>query len=109
MSELSRDFNHLLSSIPEIEFNQLKPHLELIPLLLGDMLYEAGGQIQCAYFPTTSIVSLTYLTEDGSSTEMASVGYEGMVGCTLFMGGDSTSSSAVVQTAGCAFRLNSKI
>ena len=109
MSEICRDFNHILSSIPESELAVLKPHLELSNLLLGDMLYETGREIHYAYFPTTAIVSLTYLTEEGSSTEIAGVGYEGMVGCTLFMGSDTTNNSAVVQTAGHAFRLSAKI
>ena len=109
MSEICRDFNHILSSIPESELALFKPHLELSNLLLGDMLYETGREIHYAYFPTTAIVSLTYLTEEGSSTEIAGVGYEGMVGCTLFMGSDTTNNSAVVQTAGHAFRLSAKI
>ena len=74
-------------------------------MLLGDILYEPGGQMQHAYFPTTSIVSLHYVTESGASAETAGVGSEGVVGISLFMGGDTTPSSAVVQTAGHAYRL----
>jgi len=76
---------------------------------LGQMLYEPGGQLRHAYFPTTSIVSLHYVTESGASAETAGVGNEGVVGISLFMGGDTTSSSAVVQTAGQAYRLESRV
>ena len=74
-------------------------------MLLGDVLYEPGGQLQHAYFPTTAIVSLQYVTESGASAETAGVGNEGLVGISLFMGGNTTPSSAVVQTAGHAYRL----
>ena len=83
----------------------LAPDLELIPMLLGETLYEPGGQLQHAYFPTSAIVSLHYLMESGASAETAGVGNEGLVGVSLFMGGDTTASSAVVQTAGYAYRL----
>ena len=73
---------------------------------LGEMLYEPGGQLQHAYFPTTAIVSLHYVMESGASAEIAGVGNEGVVGISLFMGGDTTPSSAVVQTAGHAYRLD---
>ena len=72
---------------------------------LGEILYEPGGQLQHAYFPTTAIVSLHYVMESGASAEIAGVGNEGVVGISLFMGGDTTPSSAVVQTAGHAYRL----
>jgi CRP-like cAMP-binding protein len=97
--------NHLLASLPTADFAPLVAHLELVPLRLGDMLYEPGGQLQHAYFPTTAIVSLHYVMESGASAESAGVGNEGMVGISLFMGGNTTPSSAVVQTAGHAFRL----
>ena len=97
--------NHLLAALPTAEFEPLAAHLELVPLLLGQMLYEPGGQLQHAYFPTTAIVSLHYVMESGASTESAGVGNEGVVGISLFMGGDTTPSSAVVQTAGHAYRL----
>ena len=97
--------NHLLAALPTAEFNRLLPHLELTPMLLGDVLYEPGGQLQHAYFPTTAIVSLQYVTESGASAETAGVGNEGVVGISLFMGGNTTPSSAVVQTAGYAYRL----
>ena len=97
--------NHLLAALPTAEFEPLLPHLELVPLLLGQMLYEPDMQLQHAYFPTTSIVSLHYVMESGASAETAGVGNEGVVGISLFMGGDTTPSSAVVQTAGHAYRL----
>jgi len=98
--------NHLLAALPSADFESLLPHLELIPLSLGQMLYEPGTQLRHAYFPTTSIVSLHYVTQTGASAETAGVGNEGVVGISLFMGGDTTSSSAVVQTAGHAYRLD---
>jgi CRP-like cAMP-binding protein len=97
--------NHLLAALPTVDFEPLAAHLELIALPLGKMLYEPGTQLQHAYFPTTAIVSLHYVTESGASAETAGVGNEGVVGISLFMGGDTTSSSAVVQTAGHAYRL----
>ena len=97
--------NHLLAALPASEFEPLAGHLELVPMALGQMLYEPGEQLRHAYFPTTSIVSLHYVTESGASAETAGVGNEGMVGVSLFMGGDTTPSSAVVQTAGHAYRL----
>ena len=98
--------NHLLAALPETDFARLAPHLELVPMALGQMLYDPGVQMRHAYFPTTSIVSLQYVTESGASAETAGVGNEGVVGIALFMGGDTTSSSAVVQTAGQAYRLD---
>ena len=101
--------NHILSALPNDEFGFLAPYLELIAMPLGEMIYEPGMQLQHAYFPTTSIVSLHYVMESGSSAEFAGVGNEGMVGISLFMGGDTTSSSAVVQTAGQAYRIERRI
>ena len=98
--------NHLLAALPAPDFEQLAPHLELVQLALGQTLYDPGTQMRHAYFPTTSIVSLHYVTETGASAETAGVGKEGVVGVALFMGGDTTSSSAVVQTAGQAYRLD---
>jgi CRP-like cAMP-binding protein len=97
--------NHLLSALPPEEFARLGPHLELIPMQLGQTLYEPGDKLQHVYFPTTAIVSLLYILESGSSAEIAGVGNEGVLGISLFMGGDTTSSSAVVQTAGFGYRL----
>jgi len=101
--------NHLLAALPQAEFERLAAHLELVELRLGEVLYEPGEQLRHAYFPTTSIVSLHYVTESGASAETAGVGNEGVVGISLFMGGNTTPSSAVVQTAGQAYRLPSKL
>lgn len=101
--------NHLLAALPPEEFERLEPHLELVSLPLGAMLYEPGRQLQHAFFPTTAIVSLHYVTESGASAETAGVGHEGMVGISLFMGGNTTPSSAVVQTAGQAYRLEGRV
>jgi CRP-like cAMP-binding protein len=97
--------NHLLAALPKAEFAGLSPHLELVSMPLGKMLYVPDEQLRYAYFPTTSIVSLHYMTESAQTAEMAGVGNEGMVGVSLFMGGLSTSSAAVVQTAGYAYKL----
>jgi len=97
--------NYLLAALPAAEFERLSPHLEPILLPLGEMLYEPGEQLQYVYFPTTAIVSLHYVMESGASAETAGVGNEGVVGIALFMGGDTTPSSAVVQTAGHGYRL----
>ena len=101
--------NHLLAALPTAEFERLAAHLERVPMPLGEVLYEPGGQMQHAYFPTTAIVSLHYVMESGASAETAGVGNEGVVGISLFMGGDSTPSSAVVQTAGHGYRLESRL
>jgi len=101
--------NHLLAALPTAEFEPVAAHLELVPMPLGEILYEPGGQLQHAYFPTTSIVSLHYVMESGASAETAGVGNEGVVGISLFMGGDTTPSSAVVQTAGHAYRLERRL
>lgn len=99
--------NHLLAALPAAEFEPLVAHLERVELPLGQMIYEPGTQLKHAYFPTTAIVSLHYVMESGASSESAGVGNEGVVGVSLFMGGNTTSSSAVVQTAGYAYRLES--
>ena len=101
--------NHLLAALPAAEFERLAPHLELVPLRLGEMLYEPGEQLQHAYFPTTAVVSLHYVMESGATAETAGVGNEGVVGISLFMGGDTTPSSAVVQTAGHGYRLRGRL
>jgi CRP-like cAMP-binding protein len=101
--------NHLLAALPAEEFGRLAAHLELVPMLLGEILYEPGSQMQHAYFPTTAIVSLHYVMESGASAETAGVGNEGVVGISLFMGGDTTPSSAVVQTAGHGYRLPGRL
>jgi hypothetical protein len=101
--------NHLLAALSSAEFEPLAAHLELVPLLLGEVLYEPGGQLQHAYFPTTAIVSLHYVMESGASSEASGVGNEGVVGISLFMGGDTTPSSAVVRNAGHAYRLERRL
>jgi CRP-like cAMP-binding protein len=98
--------NHLLAALPAAQLQTFAQDLELVPLKLGQMLYEPGTQLRHAYFPTTSIVSMHYVTESGASAESSGVGNEGVVGISLFMGGDTTPSSAVVQTAGQAYRLD---
>ena len=100
--------NHLLAVLPKQELAFIAAQLELVPMLLGQMLYEPGGKLVHAYFPTTAIVSLHYVMESGAAAESAGVGNEGVVGIALFMGGETTSSSAVVQTAGHAYRLHGK-
>ena len=101
--------NHLLSALLESDFARLSPHLEPIMMRLGDVLYESGGQLQHVYFPTSAIVSLHYVLENGGSSEIAGVGNEGILGISLFMGGNTTPSRAVVQTAGYGYRLKSHI
>jgi CRP-like cAMP-binding protein len=109
MSPHSPSQNHLLAALPTAEFERLAAHLELVPMRLGEILYEPGGQLQHAFFPTTAIVSLHYVMASGASAEAAGVGNEGVVGISLFMGGDTTPSSAVVQTAGHGYRLESRL
>ena len=101
--------NHLLAALSKAEIDRLTPRLELVALKLGETIYEPGQRLQYAYFPTTSIISLHYVMETGASAEAAGVGNEGMVGVPLFLGGETTPSSAVVQTAGHAYRLERSI
>ena len=106
MSEThSPNQNYLLAALPESESLPLSPHLELVPLELGHVLYESGAELKHVYFPTNSIVSLLYVMADGASAEIAVVGNEGLVGVALFMGGETTPSRAIVQSAGSAYRL----
>lgn len=98
--------NHLLSVLPEEEWARWSAKLELVTLPLGKVLYESGAVQSHVYFPTTAIVSLLYVMESGASAEIAVVGNEGVVGISLFMGGESTTSRAVVQSAGRAFCLS---
>ena len=101
--------NHLLAALPPAELERLSPHLELVPLALGQVLYESGGQLKHVYFPTDSIVSLLYVMADGASAEIAIVGNEGVLGIALFMGGETTPSRAVVQSAGHGYRLKAQL
>lgn len=91
--------NQLLAALPDAELQRWLPHLEAVELPLGEILYESGGTLSHVYFPSTAIVSLLYMMENGASAEIAVVGNEGIVGISLFMGGESTSSRAVVQSA----------
>jgi CRP-like cAMP-binding protein len=111
MNTLSPDRieNHLLAALPDAEWQRWLPQLERVEMPLGQVLYEAGGTLSHVYFPTTAIVSLLYVMENGASAEIAVVGNEGIVGISLFMGGDSTSSRAVVQSAGQGYRLKAHI
>jgi len=100
--------NQLLAALPEAAWQRWQPHLEPVTLTLGQVLYESGDTLGHVYFPTTAIVSLLYVMEDGASAEIAVVGLEGMVGVSLFMGGESTTNRAVVQSAGHGFRLRAQ-
>jgi CRP-like cAMP-binding protein len=101
--------NNLLAALPDAEWQRWLPHLERVEMPLGQVLYEAGGTLSHVYFPTTAIISLLYVMENGASAEIAVVGNEGIVGISLFMGGDSTSSRGVVQSAGVGLRLKAQI
>ena len=101
--------NHLLSALPLAEAQRWLPLLESVDLPLGQVLYESGTTLSHVYFPTTAIISLLYVMENGASAEIAVVGNEGIVGISLFMGGESTSSRAVVQSAGKGFRLKAQM
>jgi len=97
--------NHLLAALPAQSLERLLPHLEPITLPLGKVLYESGDALRHVYFPTDPIVSLLYVMENGASAEISVVGNEGLIGIAVFMGGESTPSRAIVQSAGHAFRL----
>jgi CRP-like cAMP-binding protein len=100
--------NHLLAALPLAEYDRLAANLELVEMPLGQALYEAGSLLHYVYFPTTSIVSLLYVLENGASAEIAIVGNEGILGISLFMGGETTPSRAVVQCAGFGYRLKAQ-
>jgi CRP-like cAMP-binding protein len=101
--------NRLLAAVPPADFARLQPQLEFAPLPLGWAVYESGGTQGYVYFPTDAIVSLLYVMEDGSSAEIAVVGNEGIVGISLFMGGETTPSRAVVQSAGRGYQLKASV
>jgi CRP-like cAMP-binding protein len=101
--------NQLLAALPEPELQRWLPHLEYVDMRLGEVLYEAGSILSHVYFPTTAIVSLLYVMQNGESAEIAVVGNDGVVGISLFMGGDSTSSRALIQSAGGAYRLSAQL
>jgi CRP-like cAMP-binding protein len=97
--------NHLLAALSAPERERLYPHLQLVPMPLGRVLYESGDVMRHVYFPTDSIISLLYVLENGASAEISVVGNEGLIGVSLFMGGETTPSRAIVQSAGSAYRL----
>jgi CRP-like cAMP-binding protein len=101
--------NQLLASLPDAELQRWLPQLEAVVMPLGQVLYEPGTTLSHIYFPTTAIVSLLYVMENGASAEIAVVGNEGLVGVSLFMGGESTPSRAVVQSAGSGYRLKAQL
>jgi CRP-like cAMP-binding protein len=104
----SPEQNHILNALPAAERERLYPHLKLVDLPLGMVLYESGDPLRHIYFPTDSIVSLLYVLADGSSAEISVVGNDGAIGVALFMGGETTTNRAIVQSAGYAFRLTGK-
>ena len=101
--------NHLLDALPTSDYERIASHLELIAMPLGEVLYESGAHLRFVYFPITCIISLLYVMEDGASAEIAIVGNEGMLGISLFMGGDTTPSRAIVQSAGHGYRLRAEL
>src|SRR5471032_1132186 len=101
--------NHILAALPAADYTRLAADLELTPMPLGWAVYESGGQMGYMYFPTTSIVSLLYVMKNDASAEIAITGNEGLVGISLFMGGESTPSRAVVQSAGYGYRLKASV
>jgi CRP-like cAMP-binding protein len=101
--------NHLLAALPAPEQERLYPHLYLVPMKLGTVLYESGVELRDVYFPTNCIVSMLYVLEDGASAEISVVGNDGLIGIALFMGGETTPSRAIVQSAGYAYRLNGQM
>ena len=101
--------NHVLAALPEADYARLLPDLELVSMPLGWAVYESGGHMSYMYFPTSSLVSLLYVMENGASAEIAITGNCGLVGISLFMGGETTPSRAVVQSAGNGYRLNARI
>lgn len=106
---LNPNQNHLLATLPAAEFERIAPHLELISMSLGKVLYESGSQLQYVYFPTSAIASLDYVTESGASSEIARVGNEGVIGISLFMGASTTPSRTIVQTAGHGYQLKAGV
>ncbi len=101
--------NHLLAALPTTEFERITPHIKLISMPRGEVLYESGSQLLHVYFPTSAIVSLHYETESGASSEIARVGNEGVIGISLFMGGNTTPSRAIVQTEGHGYQLKAQV
>ena len=100
--------NQLLAALPNDVYESLLPHLKPVSLSLGEVIYESGEQMKQVFFPTTSIVSLLYLMNNGATAEIGVVGFEGMLGVAIFLGGDTTPNRAVVQSAGNAYKMNVK-
>ena len=100
--------NHLLAALPAAEFDRIAPRLEKVSLQLGEVLYESGDQMTHVYFPTTAIISLLYIMENGTTAEIGIAGSNGLVGIALFMGGDTTSNRAIVQSGGDAVRMKAR-
>jgi CRP-like cAMP-binding protein len=101
--------NRLLAALPTADYERLLPNLELESLSLGGVVYESGGKLNYVYFPTNSIISLLYLMDDGASAEIAVTGNDGLVGIALFMGGESTPSRGIVQSAGNSYRVKASV
>ncbi|MEP7147895.1 MAG: Crp/Fnr family transcriptional regulator [Acidobacteriota bacterium] len=100
--------NHLIAALPPDEFSRLRPNLDPVMLSLGEVIYESGEQLEYIYFPTTAIISLLYIMENGTTAEIGMAGNDGLVGIALYMGGSTTPSRAIVQSAGNAFRMPSR-
>src|SRR6266540_4253187 len=101
--------NHLLAALPQAVYERLLPNLELVTMPLGQVMYTSGSELPYLYFPTTCIVSLVYVMANGASAEIAVTGYEGLLGVSLFLGGDTTPNQAVVQSGGHAYRIGAKL
>ena len=100
--------NYLLAALPEAEFVRVKSKLESVSCKLGEVLYESGDKMDYVYFPTTMIISMLYVMENGATAEIGVVGNDGLIGNALFMGGDTTTSRAIIQSAGGAFKMKAK-
>lgn len=100
--------NHLLNALPKVEIERILPHMKPVSLKLGQVLYESGDKLDYSYFPTTSIISLLYVMENGATAEIGVVGNDGVLGIALFMGGDTTPNRAVIQSAGEAYKMPAK-
>lgn len=101
--------NHLLTALPEAEYHRILTHLELVEMPLSEVLYESGEKLQYVYFPIDCIISLLYVMENGASAEIAVVGFEGVVGIAIFMGGQTMPNRAVVQSAGYCYRIQQQV
>jgi CRP-like cAMP-binding protein len=100
--------NHLLAALPEVDFAPIKANLEPVSFKLGEVLYESGGKMDYAYFPTTAIASMLYVMENGATAEIGVIGNDGMIGVSLCLGGDTTTSRAIIQSAGDGYRIKAK-